>query len=201
MKYTIVNGSARSQSQSLKVALFIEQALRLKVDVHTYLLDLTGNPLPIWDEGVWKGAEPWKTTWDPMKIELQSSDAFIFVVPEWNGMVPAAVKNLFQLCSVHELAHKPALIVAVSSARNGSYPVSELRMSSYKNNRVLYIPEHLIVRDVEKMFNPGAAETEDDIYIRLRLDYCLNLLHQYAKAMREIRSSGVIDHKTFPNGM
>ena len=90
MKYTIVNGSARSQSQSLKVAQFIEQALRSKIDAQSYLLDLTGNPLPIWDEGVWKGAEPWKKTWDPMKLELQSSDAFIFVVPEWNGMVPAA---------------------------------------------------------------------------------------------------------------
>ncbi|MCX6128553.1 MAG: NAD(P)H-dependent oxidoreductase [Proteobacteria bacterium] len=170
-------------------------------DTQTWLLDLCGNPLPLWDEGVWKGAEPWHTVWDPIKTQLQNSDAFIFVVPEWHGMVPSALKNLFQLCSTQELGHKPALIVAISSARGGSYPVSELRMSSYKNNRILYIPEHLIVRDVESMLNPGAPKGEDDTYIRQRLGYCLAVLKQYANALREVRLSGVIDHKTYPNGM
>ena len=88
-------------------------------------------------------------------------------------MVPSAVKNFFLLCSAQELGHKPGLIVSISSSRNGAYPVAELRMSSFKNNRLLYIPEHLILRDVEKMFNPGEPGLEDDIYYRQRLDYCL----------------------------
>jgi hypothetical protein len=39
------------------------------------------------------------------------------------------------------------LIIAVSGgAGGGAYPVAELRMSSYKNSRICYLPEHLIVR-------------------------------------------------------
>ncbi len=201
MKITILNGSSRKQSQSGKVSRFIDARLREQAGVSTYYLSLENNPLPMWDESIWDDAPMWNKVWNPIKAELQSSDAFIIVVPEWSGMVPPAVKNFFLLCSHHELGHKPALIVAISSSRGGSYPVNELRISSYKNTRLLYIPEHFIVRDVEKMFNGAAPENEDDKYLRLRLDYCLKLLQAYGKSMKEIRSSGIIDHKAFPNGM
>lgn len=200
MKITILNGSSRKQSQSGKIARFIDSNLRARAGVSTYYLSLENNPLPLWDESIWDDAPTWKI-WDPIKAELQSSDAFIFVVPEWSGMVPPAVKNFFLLCSHQELGHKPALIVAVSSSRGGAYPVNELRISSYKNTRLLYLPEHFIIRDVEKMFNGETPASEDDKYLRLRLDYCLNLLQAYGKSMKEIRSSGIIDHKAFPNGM
>lgn len=200
MKITILNGSSRKQSQSDKIARFIDGKLRAKAGVSTYYLSLENNPLPLWDESIWDDAPTWKI-WNPIKAELQSSDAFIFVVPEWSGMVPPAVKNFFLLCSHQELGHKPALIVAVSSSRGGAYPVNELRISSYKNTRLLYLPEHFIIRDVEKMFNGETPANEDDKYLRLRLDYCLNLLQAYGKSMKEIRSSGIIDHKAFPNGM
>ncbi|HYX40007.1 MAG TPA: NAD(P)H-dependent oxidoreductase [Oligoflexus sp.] len=201
MKITILNGSSRKQSQSGKVARFIDAKLREQAGVSPYYLNLENNPLPMWDESIWDSAEMWTKTWGPIKAELQTSDAFIFVVPEWSGMVPPAVKNFFLLCSHQELGHKPALIVTISSSRNGSYPVAELRMSSYKNTRLLYIPEHLIVRDVEKMFNGATPESEDDKYLRLRLDYCLKLLQAYGRSMHELRASGVVDHKAFPNGM
>jgi len=201
LKFTILNGSSRKQSQSGKVARFIDEKLRGQSGFSTYYLSLENNPLPMWDESIWDDAEMWTKTWGPIKKELQSSDAFIFVVPEWSGMVPPAVKNFFLLCSHQELGHKPALIVSISSSRGGSYPVNELRISSYKNTRLLYIPEHLIVRDVEKMFNGATPESEDDTYMRLRLDYCLKLLAAYGKSTQEIRASAVIDHKTFPNGM
>jgi len=183
------------------VSRFIQDRLAEKAETSSYMLSLEGNPLPLWDETIWQGAPFWKESWDPIKAELQSSEAFIFVVPEWGGMVPSAVKNFFLLCSARELGHKPGLIVSISSARNGVYPVAELRMSSFKNNRLLYIPEHLIVREVEKMFNADEPTLEDDIYMRQRLDYCLNLLQAYSRSLSEVRASGVIDHKTFPNGM
>ncbi len=201
MKYTIVCGSSRATSQSGKIARYIQNELHTLGAKDTYLLDLANNPLPLWDESVWSDGETWVNLWNPIKSQLQSSDAFIFVVPEWGGMVPSAVKNLFLLCSAQELGHKPGYIVAISSSRGGSYPVSELRMSSYKNNRICYIPEHLVIRDVEKLFNPGAPLGEDDTYMRSRLTYGLRLLGQYASALQTVRVSGIIDHKAFPNGM
>ena len=71
------------------------------------------------------------------------------IAPEWHGQVPAGLKNFFLICGRAEVGHKPALITTVSSGDGGAYPVAELRMSSYKNNRICYIPEQLIIRNVE----------------------------------------------------
>ncbi|WP_141731453.1 NADPH-dependent FMN reductase [Oligoflexus tunisiensis] len=201
MKITILNGSSRKKSQSGKVARYIEERLRGQAGLSTWFLSLENNPLPMWDESIWEDAPMWTKVWNPIKAELQSSDAFIFVVPEWSGMVPPQVKNFFLLCTHQELGHKPALIVAISASRGGAYPVNELRISSYKNTRLLYIPEHCIVRDVERMFNGPTPESEDDKYLRGRLDYCLTLLQAYGRSMKELRATGVVDHKAFPNGM
>ena len=42
------------------------------------------------------------------------------------------------------MAHKPGLIVTVSAGLGGSYPVTELRISSHKNTRLCYIPDHVL---------------------------------------------------------
>jgi hypothetical protein len=96
------------------------------------------------------------------------------------------------------------LIVTVSASRGGSYPVAELRMSGYKNNRIAWIPEHVIVQHVGSNLNApdGTAElAKEDALIRQRLHYALRLLEEYGKALRQVRASGVIDHKTFKSGM
>lgn len=83
----------------------------------------------------------------------------------------------------------------------GSYPNAELRMSSYKNTRIVYIPDHVIVRHVESILNSELPEGKDDEYIRARLNYTLNVLVEYAKALNAVRQSGVIDIKTYPFGL
>ena len=102
-----------------------------------------------------------------------------------------------------ELGHKPALIVGVSSGPGGSYPVAELRMSSYKNNRLCYIPEHLIIRDVESVFNDKAEDNnqETDGYYKSRLNWCLDILMGYGKALKSMRDETQVHHDDFGNGM
>jgi NAD(P)H-dependent FMN reductase len=127
----------------------------------------------------------------------------VLVSPEWAGMVPPGLKNFLLLCTPADIGHKPALAVTVSSGVGGSYPVTELRTSGYKNNKVCFIPEHVIVRSVEQMFVKKASETLEprDQEIRARLSYSLKLLREYSQAFKGIRESGVIDNKTFPFGM
>ncbi len=36
---------------------------------------------------------------------------------------------------------------------------------------------------------------------RKRLRYALRLLEEYGKALKQVRASGVVDHKTFRSGM
>lgn len=203
MKISIISGSHRENSQSLKVAKHIEASLLdSNLADETYILSLAGNPLPLWDESIWSGDETWKSILNPISEELTSSDAFVIIAPEYHGQVPAALKNFFLMWK-HEVSHKPALIVAVSASDGGAYPVAELRMSSYKNNRLCYMPEHLIIRHVESVLNKDEADNnaQSDSYYRERINWVLPQLTKYAEALKMVRDSGVTQTEKFGNGM
>jgi len=202
MKIGIISGSHRDPSQSAKVADYIQQQLALS-GVETWVFTLANNPLPLWDQQVWENDEGWESILTPLKKELSECDAFVIVSPEWHGQVPAGLKNFFLLFSRYELGHKPALITTVSSGDGGAYPVAELRMSSYKNNRICYIPEQLILRNVESILNesPGDNNEAADSYFKERINWTLQLLQGYAKALKSMRGSVEIFHDKFGNGM
>jgi NAD(P)H-dependent FMN reductase len=201
MKIALIAGSHRRQSESARVAKYIDGVLHALGVEQTYLFSLADNPLPLWDEGVWEDDPKWAQLWSPIAAELKSSDGLVVVCPEWSGMAPAGLKNFFLLCGGEVLAHKPALIVAVSASMGGAYPVAELRMSSYKNTRLCYIPDHVIIRNVARMLIGDQPADEHDRAIRARLAYSLGVLLEYAKALRQVRASGALDYKSFPYGM
>jgi len=203
MKITVISGSHRESSQSEKVAQIVKQYLLDGVCDEAEIFSLAGNPLPLWDQGVWDGEQKWKDLLNPIKKSFSESDGFVVVSPEWHGQVPAGLKNLFLLMSKNELGHKPALIISVSSGRGGAYPVAELRMSSYKNNRLCYIPEHVIIRDVENVLNGDGAKNDEasDSFYRERIQWCLAILKQYALALTQVRASGIVHSDKFKTGM
>jgi azobenzene reductase len=203
MKIAIISGSHRQNSQSLKVAKHVQQTLDEGICEETWLYSLEDNPLPLWDEGVWNADKKWLDILTPIREQLASCDALVIITPEWHGQVPAGLKNFFLLFGKNELGHKPALIVSVSAGVGGSYPIAELRMSSYKNNRLCYIPEQVIIRDVETILNEDESknDTRVDSYIRERLQWSLTILKQYAVALKQVRESGVTETDKFTNGM
>ncbi|MBT8764985.1 NADPH-dependent FMN reductase [Metapseudomonas boanensis] len=197
LNIVLVAGSSRDNSQSGKVARFTRERL-LDLDLASpsscTVIDLGQGPLPLWptdDTGPW--AE--------YKQLLQAADAVVIIAPEWNGMACPAIKNFFIYASKAELGHKPGLLVGVSSGIGGSYPIAELRASSYKNCRLCYLPEHLIVRGVEKVLNGADAISEDDQRIRARLDYGLDILARYAVALKPVREAIDMSIPAFTNGM
>jgi len=203
MKISIISGSHREPSQSMKVAKVIESILLSGICEEVNIISLANNPIPLWDSGVWDGEQKWQEILRPYQEQLSSSDGFVVISPEWHGQVPAGLKNFFLLFGKNELGHKPAMIVTVSAGDGGSYPVAELRMSSYKNNRLCYIPEQVIVRNVESVLNddPAQNSTDADSYFRERIAYALNILKEYARALGQVRASGATDLGKFKNGM
>ena len=207
MKIGVICGSHRENSQSEKVGRYAAAKLEeLGLVDGTYVFSLAGNPLPFWDEGVWSDDDTkWSEAFGDIKAELAACDAFIVVSPEWHGMAPAGLKNFFLLLpGTDVVAHKPALIVSVSGgAGGGAYPVAELRMSSYKNSRICYLPEHLIVRNAGKVFNEDSSENDPEShdYLDARLTYCLEMLREYALAFGAIRASGKTSLEKYTNGM
>ena len=116
-------------------------------------------------------------------------------------MVPAKLKNFFLLPNTISMAHKPALIVSVSEGFGGSYPINELRISSYKNTHICYIPQHIIIRKVKLCLNEEeTADNDFDKLIRPRIDYSIQLLGHYCKAFISLRKTD-FNFNQFPFGM
>ncbi len=197
LNIAVIAGSSRNNSQSSKVARYLRQ--RLEQLGHTtaatsQVIDLGMAPLPLWPG---EDAGPW----DLYRQQLQAADGVIVVAPEWNGMACPAIKNFFIYASKAELAHKPGLLVGVSSGIGGGSPITELRASSYKNCRLCYLPEHLIVRNVEKVLNGTSAPAEDEQRLLARIDYTLDILAKYASALKPVRAAIDMSNPAFTNGM
>ena len=204
MKISVVSGSHRKKSQSRKISDVVCNYLAEHQSVtQSVVIDLSMIELPLWEEAIWENDPAWINRLSALSKVLQESDGFVIVSPEWHGMVPSALKNFFLMWGEGQLAHKPALIVSISSSNGGSYPVAELRMSSYKNNRICYIPEHLIIRNVETIFNKDPQENDAEVQHGLneRMLYCIQLLICYAEGFKPIRQKKATDISTFKFGM
>ena len=199
MNISIISTSHRINSQSKKIADLLHNTLlniQSSLDIHS--LDLADAKLPLWSPDKKNGKGIWGETWESISDNLNKSDGFILVVPEYGGMATPAAKNFFLLCGNGEMAHKPGLIVSVSSGNGGAYPVAEMRSSSYKNTHIMWIPENIIIRNVEE-FIPGAHGDNIPEWLDDRIDYVLKLLLAYASNMQPLRE--IVNRKDFGNGM
>lgn len=199
MQITLVSGSTRHDSLSGRVAQYLKQRLDKQSDADHPIIDLAHAEIPFFDEKIFDLGAAWHPAWTAASTTLKQSAGFVFIVPEWGGMVPAAMKNFMTLCLDQELYHKPALLVAVSAGTGGAYPIAEMRQSSYKNTRVCYLPEHVIIRHVNDVIDDKNQITDD--YLRQRIDYSLQLLVTYTSAFQQIQAQPVFQHKQYPNGM
>ena len=199
MKISIISTSHRINSESKKISDFLENnLLNINNNLDIFSLDLAKSSLPLWSPDKKNGEGVWGDTWMSISKNLESSDGFIVVVPEYGGMATPAAKNIFLLCGNGEFSHKPGLIVSVSSGYGGAYPIAELRSSSYKNTHIMWIPENIIIKNVEE-FNPGAHGKNIPEWLDNRIDYVLKLLIAYADNMKPLRK--FVNRKDFGNGM
>ena len=199
MNISIISSSHRKNSQSKKTSQVLKDFL-LKIDLglDIFSLDLADTALPLWSPEKQNGQGVWKRSWYPISENFKKADGFVLVVPEYGGMATPAAKNLFLLCGNGELSHKPGLIVSISSGNGGAYPISELRSSSYKNTHLMWIPENIIIRNVEE-FNPENHGPNIPEWLDNRINYVLKLFLTYASNMKPIRE--IINRKDFGNGM
>lgn len=197
MRVMVISASGRASSQSLKVSNWLVDHAG-KLGYEASLLDLHQTALPIYDDAEHSELTPKINT---LKSKLDSAEAYIFVSPEWNGMMSLNLANMFQYID-QEMAHKPVMLVGVSAGRGGTYPVAQMRLMGHKNRHYILSPESLIVSGVDKAFNDNDfSEKAVDLPLKKRADYALKVLCQYAKALNQVRSSGVIDHENFANGV
>lgn len=197
MKLCIISGSTRPESQSLKIAKYLQRRVA-SIDATASVLDLSSALLPLFTD---EDAQLWPAIVGEVLQQLEEADGYVFVTPEWNGMASVGILNMLHYTE-HQFAHKPVLLVGISSNRGGSYPVLQLRQMGYKNRHFVLVPEQLVITQCETVMNDDSlADDASDIYIKKRADYALGVLKTYAAALTEVRKSPQVRLDTYPNGM
>ena len=199
MKISIISTSHRKNSQSKRISnIFKNFIFEICDSTECFNLDMFDSNIPLWTSEKKENVNFWEKEFKKISLELNSSDGFIFIVPEYGGMATPNSKNLFLVFNNGELFHKPGLIVSISIGNGGAYPISELRASSYKNSHIMWIPENIIIRNVEQ-FLPGNHGKLIPSWIDDRIKYSCDLLIKYAEYIKPIQK--FINRKDFANGM
>jgi len=140
--YTIISGTNRVGSNTLKVAKEYQRLLKEK-GIEAKLLSLEGLNLLKRDKD-----------FEQMENEvITPTDKFLFIVPEYNGSYPGALKLLFDTGKSHALWwHKKALLTGVSTGRAGNVRGMEhlagvlnyLKVTVYPNMQPLSVVDKLM---------------------------------------------------------
>ncbi|NQY50561.1 MAG: NAD(P)H-dependent oxidoreductase [Colwellia sp.] len=198
MNLVIISASQRTQSQSAKVAEYLaDNSGQFSAVRH---IELCKQRVPMWD-GEEMSKQQDDSDWLAINAQLQAMDALILITPEWGGTASPLLKNLLMMAQATDIGHKPVLLVSVVNGISGAYPIAELRMNAFSNNKLVAIPDHLIIRNVEEILNTVNAEdsleasledsaiTRRDKSIRHRIGYSLHTLFYYSQAMKTLRDS------------
>jgi len=190
MNLIIISSSQREQSQSAKVAQYIAETVSGYEKI-THI-ELCKYQLPLWD-GEQKSKQSPKSDWSKINEQIRQADALILITPEWSGMASPLLKNFLLMSSSEDTGHKPALLVSISSGISGAYPIAELRMNAFKNNKLVAIPDHLIIRNVTESLNEVSVSpnllSQEDKRLRERISFSLHSLWQYSQVLALLRKT------------
>ncbi len=95
MKITIVSGSPRKESVTVRIAKYLLKYFSDKYPAHQFqFVNLQDHQIPF-VEKVWSTINDVPEEFKTMAEKIYSADAFVIVTPEYNGSMSAAARNLF----------------------------------------------------------------------------------------------------------
>ena len=165
MKVVAIVGSLRKDSYNRKIAEFIKDNFKEKLEVEVVRL----NDLPMFNEDIEK--DPPQAVKD-LNGKIKSADGVLFVTPEYNHSIPGVLKNAIDWCSRGErpLSNKPTFIVGASDGNVGTARCQgDLRkVLNGPGVATLNLPGNLVViGNVDQKFNESGEFTDERTIKRL----------------------------------
>jgi chromate reductase, NAD(P)H dehydrogenase (quinone) len=115
---SIIVGTNRPNSMSKKVAIYYKSLLD-KLNVESQIVDLNLLPEDFAFSALYANAGT-NLQFNTFRNLMESSEKFIFIVPEYNGSFPGVLKAFIDgLSFPKSLIHKKAALVGVSSGVQG----------------------------------------------------------------------------------
>lgn len=182
MRWTIISGTNRPNSNTRRVSSFIEGELKKKLgpsDV-VNVLDLQELPLEIFSPEAY-AQKP--STFKKFQDEISSSDAVISVLPEYNGSFPGVYKLFIDMLSFPDsLLKKPASFVGIADGRFGALRSIEQMQQIFLYRKAFLYPESIYIKEAYKQLEP-TGKPKDDFVLQLT-DQMLTGFIDFAKKIK-----------------
>ncbi|GAA4465378.1 NAD(P)H-dependent oxidoreductase [Nemorincola caseinilytica] len=154
----IISSSVRTGRNSHRVALYFQNYLQANGHGTTEIIDLNEYSFPVFDERLRFQKEPTEKMLD-FSARVKKADGIIIVTPEYNGSIPAALKNVTDLL-YDEWYHKPIAMSTVSDgAFGGSQVIIALQFTLWKM-KALTVPAMFPVPKVREAFDETGNATD-----------------------------------------
>ncbi|PTS94580.1 NADPH-dependent FMN reductase [Pedobacter sp. HMWF019] len=114
---TIISGTNRPNSNTLKIAKYYQNSL-LKKGLETQIFNLEDLPDNLIKTDLYgKRSEAFQ----PIQELIAGTEKFLFIIPEYNGSFPGVLKTFIDACNFPEsFYNKKACLVGISSGKYGN---------------------------------------------------------------------------------
>ncbi len=161
---TVISGTNRQGSATLKFANHITNELREKTYEPVELLSLEDLPMSTFTPDMY--ANQPKAIAKIQDEKLLPAEKFIIVTPEYNGSIPGVVKLLIDACSVRQLkatfTGKKAALFGVASGRAGNLRGMEHLTAMLHHVGVTVHPNRLPISGIDKILNESGEVAEEN---------------------------------------
>lgn len=114
---TIISGTNRPSSNTLKVAKYYQRTLKLK-GLETHLFNLEDLPKTLISSDLYGKRSP---EFEAIQEMIVQTTKFLFIIPEYNGSFPGVLKTFIDACDFPDSFYdKKAALVGVSSGKYGN---------------------------------------------------------------------------------
>lgn len=173
-KISIISSSIREERNSHRVALYFNKYLGGNNLAYAEIIDLKEYNFPLF-KGTLKTQKNPPANAVAFASKIKSSDGIIIVMPEYNGGIPASLKNAVDLL-YEEWRHKPVGIVTVSAGPfAGTQALVALQFTLWKM-KAWTITEMFSVPKVQDAYDEDGNPTDKPLTDKLTEVFVKELL-------------------------
>ncbi len=162
MTIAIISASVREGRKSHRVARYLEQTINATEGLKADMLDLLQFNFPLFPERLKFMKDPAPNIVD-FAERIRHADGVIMVTPEYNGTMPASLKNVIDLLT-EDWKNKP---IAISTVSNGNFGGSQTMVSllfSLWKIRGWVVPGAMQVPNVGDNFNESGGPADKEAW-------------------------------------
>ena len=155
-KLAIISSSIRTGRKSHNVALYLQKYINQNRLAEVEILDLASYNFPVFESPLKYQSNPSSSVIE-FKNKIVAADGIIIVTPEYNGSIPASLKNIIDLL-FEEWHRKPIAFSTVSSGGfGGSQALVHLQFIFWKIRAWTFTANFPISKVQEKFDDLGNA--------------------------------------------